>query len=187
MRGRLFAPLSALLLFACRSAPPYQGMEAADLHALAELEFRQGDHEEAQRALNRLFVAFPSYARTPEARLLLADSYFADEQYITASSEYRRFIDRYPGDPRAPIAGLGLCKSSAATSPDIPRDQSPTEDAQVVCRNVSADYPGTPQATEAAQIAADMRVKLAEKQYEIGEYYFRRKFWDSSIMYWDWV
>jgi outer membrane protein assembly factor BamD len=172
---------------ACRSATPYQGMEAPDLHALAELEFREGDHEEAQRALNRLFIAFPSYARTQEARLLLADSYFASEQYITAASEYRRFIDRYPADPRAPVAAIGLCKSSAATSPDIQRDQSPTEDAELVCRNVAADYPGTPQGEEAAQIAGGMRLKLAQKQYMIGDYYFRRKFWDSSIMYWDWV
>ena len=30
-----------------------------------------------------------------------------------------------------------------------------------------------------------MRLKLAEKDYEIGEYYYRRKFWDSAVMYWD--
>jgi outer membrane protein assembly factor BamD len=162
-------------------------MEAPDMHALAEIEFRDGDHEEVQRVLNRLFVAFPSYQRTPEARLLLADSYFADEQYITAASEYRRFIDRYPGDTRAPVAAIGLCKSSAALSPEIQRDQSLTEDAELVCRNVATDYGGTPQGEEAARIAGDMRLKLAQKQYMIGAYYFRRKYWDSSIMYWDWV
>jgi outer membrane protein assembly factor BamD len=172
---------------ACRTAPPYQGMEANDLHALAELKFRERDYDEAERALNRLFVAFPSYARTPEARLLLADTYFADEQYITAGAEYRRFIDRYPQDPRVPVAAIGLCHSSAATSPDIQRDQSPTEDAAVVCRNVATDYPGTPQAEEAGRIAGQMRFKLAEKLHTIADYYFRRKFWDSSIMYWDLV
>ena len=30
-----------------------------------------------------------------------------------------------------------------------------------------------------------MRLKLAAKLHSIGEYYFRRKFWDSSIVYWD--
>jgi outer membrane protein assembly factor BamD len=181
-------PLAVLAgVIACRSTPPYQGMEANDLHALAELEFREGDYDEVERALNRLFIAFPSYARTPEARLLLADSYYADEQFITAAAEYRRFIDRYPQDPRAPVAAIGLCHSSAATSPDIQRDQSPTEDAAIVCRNVATDYPGTPQAEEAARIAEQMRLKLAEKLHTIAEYYFRRKFFDSSIMYWDMV
>jgi outer membrane protein assembly factor BamD len=174
-------------LTACRSTQPYQGMEAPDLHALAELKFREGEFDEVERALNRLFIAFPGYARTPEARLLLADSYFTDKQFITAGSEYRRFIDRYPSDPRAPIAAIGLCRSAEATSPDIQRDQSPTEDAELVCRNVATDYPGTPQAEEAGRIAEQMRIKLAEKLNEIAEYYFRRKFWDSSIMYWDMI
>ena len=172
-------------LTACRSSNPYQGMEAADLHALAELKFREGEHDEVERSLNRLFIAFPSYQRIPEARLLLADSYFADKQYITAAAEYRRFIDRFPQDTRAPVAAIGLCKSSVATSPDIQRDQSPTEDAELVCRNVASDYQGTPQGLEAAVMAEQMRLKLAEKDYSIGEYYFRRKFWDSSVMYWD--
>ncbi|MSR36378.1 MAG: outer membrane protein assembly factor BamD [Gemmatimonadetes bacterium] len=184
---RSFAAFLLLGVSACRSAPPYQGMEAADIHALAERQFQAGDHNEVQRALNRLFIAFPSYPRTPEARLLLADSYYADKQYITAASEYRRFIDRYPGDTRAPIAAIGLCHSSAATSPEIQRDQSPTEDAEVVCRNIAADYPGTPQAEEAKGIADQMRLKLAEKIYTVAEYYYRRKFWDSSVMYWEMI
>jgi outer membrane protein assembly factor BamD len=188
MRLAKLATLSLLVgLSACRSAPPYQGMEAADIHALAEREFQAGDYNEVQRALNRLFIAFPSYARTPEARLLLADSYYADKQYITAASEYRRFIDRYPGDARAPIAAIGLCHSSAATSPEIQRDQSPTEDAEVVCRNIAADYPGTPQADSAKAIADQMRLKLAEKLHTVADYYYRRKFWDSSIMYWEMI
>jgi len=87
-------PLAFLAgVIACRSAPPYQGMEANDLHALAELRFREGDYDEVERALNRLFVAFPSYTRTPEARLLLADAYYADEQYITAM--YRPYFAKH--------------------------------------------------------------------------------------------
>jgi outer membrane protein assembly factor BamD len=188
MRPRLLAAIVlALISSSCRTANPYQGLEAADIHALAERSFQAKKYEEVQRALNRLFIAFPSYERTPDARLLLADSYFADEQYITASAEYRRFIDRYPGDARAPIAAIGLCHASAATSPEIQRDQSATEDAEVVCRNVATDYAGTPQGEEAAKIADSMRLKLAEKLHTIAEYYFRRKFWDSSIMYWEMI
>ena len=177
--------LVALLALACKTAPPYQGLEAGDLHALAQRKFADKDYDEAERALNRLFIAFPSYERTTDARMLLADAYFADKQYITATAEYRRFIDRFPSDPKAPVAALGLCLASAATSPEIQRDQSATEDAEVVCGNVAADYPGTAQGTEAARISGEMRVKMAAKLHSIGEYYFNRKFWDSSIVYWD--
>ena len=125
--------------------------------------FDEGEWDEAQRALDRLFIAFPTYERTPEARMLLAQSYFNEEQYLTAASEYARFVDRFPGHPSAPDAALGRCRASAAQSPVIQRDQSATEVAVVVCGNVVADYQGTTAATEAGKIAEEMRLKLAEK------------------------
>lgn len=187
MRFRRLVLLTIVLSAACRSRPPYQGMEAADLHALAQRRFDEQKYDEAERALSRLFTAFPSYERTNDARMLLADSYFADKQYITAESEYRRFIDRFPGDAKAPVAALGVCRSSSAQSPPIQRDQSATEDAEVVCRNIAADWPGTPQAATAAQIAEAMRLKLAEKLNAIGGYYLRRKFYESSVVYFEMV
>lgn len=186
-RLKLLAVLLCAPAFACHSAPPYQGMEAADLHALAQRKFEAEDYDEVERALNRLFVAFPSYTRTAEARLLLADSYFADKQYITAEAEYRRFIDRFPSDPKAPVAALGVCRSAVAQSPEVQRDQSPTEDAVTTCRNVASDYPNSPQAQEATRAAEQMKLKLAQKLNAIGEYYYRRKFYESAIVYFEMV
>lgn len=189
MHIRFLKPLAlalvALLAVACRAALPYQGLEAGDLHALAQTEFDAGDYEAAQRALDRLFVLFPSYARAPEAQLLLAESYFRRKQYISAAAEYGRFVDSYPSNPAAADAAMSRCRSSAALSPSVQRDQEPTREALVVCGNVVADYPGTAAATEAGSIAEQMRVKLAEKLYDIADYYFRRKFYESSITYYE--
>lgn len=185
MRFRVLGLSLVLAFSACRSAPPFQGMEGADLHALAERKYQEKDYEEVDRALTRLFNGFPNYPRMPEARLLFADAYYADEQYITAAAEYQRFVDRYPQDPKAPVAALGICRSSAAGSPEIQRDQSPTEEAETACENVASDYPGTPEAAQAAALAERMRLKLAEKLVAIGDYYLRRKFYESSIVYFE--
>ena len=182
------ALLSALLLLAaCMSAPPYQGIEEAELLAMGQRAIETGDENEAQEVLDRLLIAFPNFERAAEVRMMLAESYFRDEEYITALSEYQRFLNRYPSHPSAPDAALGRCRSSAALSPPIPRDQSYTGEAEVVCGNVVADYPGTTAASEAERIASEMRLKLAEKEYTTGDYYFRRDYFDSAIIYWQFV
>jgi outer membrane protein assembly factor BamD len=189
MHIRLPKPLNlvlvALLVAGCRGALPYQGMLAADLYVLAVTNFDEGEYEEAQLALDRLFILFPSYEQAPEAQLLLAETHFRREQFVTASAEDGRFVDRYPDHPSSPDAGMGRCRSAAALSPSIQRDQEPTEEAFVLCSNVAADYPGTAAAAVAETISEQMRVKVAEKFYSIASYYFRRHFYESSITYYE--
>jgi outer membrane protein assembly factor BamD len=183
-----FAPLAiALLLAGCSSAPPYQGFTADQLWGVAEQAYQAGNHSEAQRALDQFLITFSTDDRAAEARMMLANSYFEDEEFVTALSEYQRFIDRFPTHADASVAALGMCRSSAAMSPSIQRDQAYTAEAEEVCGNVAEDYPGTPAAQESARIAGEMRLKLAQKLYEIADYYFRRKFYDSSIIYWEMV
>lgn len=183
----LLQALLAVAAVGCISALPYQGLTAVEMHELGQRAFDEGDYDETQRVLDRLFAAFPNYERAAEARLLLAESHFREGQYLSAASEYGRLVDRYPAHASAPDAALGRCRASAEQSPSIQRDQSATETAVVVCGNVVADYPGTSAAVEAARMAESMRLKLAEKLYTIGEYYFRRDFYDSAVIYWQMI
>jgi len=179
---RLYAPLAfaIVLLSACRSAPPYQGLGATALHEIAERAYSVGDHDEVVRAVDQLLVLFPDYERAPEIRLLLAQSHLDEEDYFLALAEYQRFLDRFPSHASAPDAALGMCRSSAALSPDIQRDQSYTDEAEVQCTNVAVDYPGTAAAEEASRIAREMHLKLAEKLHNIANYYYRRDYYDSA-------
>jgi outer membrane protein assembly factor BamD len=162
----------------------YQGMDADALFRLATTEYEEGDHDNAIEALDRLLISFGNWARVAEARLMLGDAYFAKEEYLTARSEYQRFLDRHAGHPRSPDAALGMCRSLARLAPVPQRDQSYTQEAIAVCRNVVIDYSGLPQATEAAEISNELRKVLAEKEFNNGEYYFKRKLYDSAIIYW---
>ena len=187
--SRAFAALAAALLAfgtsACASTPKFQGMGAGELFALGQSEFDEGDYGEAAEALDRLILTFPEFPQVADARLLLARAYFADEQYLIASDEFRRFLERHGGHPRAPEAALGVCQSQAALSPISQRDQLYTLQAVTVCQNVVSDYRGSPQAAEADSVANDMRGKLAKKEYENGDFYFRRGGMDSAIVYWE--
>ena len=49
------------------------------------------------------------------------------------------------------------------------------------------DYSGTEAAQEAANLANDMRLKMAEKEYLNADFYFRRELHDSAIKYFEFV
>ena len=170
---------------ACASSSKYQGLDAAGVYRLAQEEMADEDYGDAAETLDRLLLVYPNFEEGGEANFLLASAYFLDEQYITAASEYTRFLDRYPGHPRAPEAALGICRSYSELSPISQRDQTFTDQALAVCRNVVTDYPTLPVAQEAAQLANDMRGKLARKIYENGAFYLRRGLNDSAIIYFE--
>ena len=171
--------------FACASNSKYQGLDATGVFLLAQEEMADEDYGDAAESLDRLLLVYPNFEDGGEANFLLANAYFLDEQYITAASEYTRFLDRYPGHPRAPEAALGVCRAYSELSPISQRDQTFTDQALAVCRNVVADYPTLPVAQEAAQLSNEMRGKLARKIYENGDFYLRRGLNDSAIIYFE--
>jgi len=186
-RRRALALAVIPLLAACGGGDPYQGLDAETLYRMAEVELSEGDAENAVEVLERLHLVHGDWPRIPDAGLLLAVAHFEDGDYLTARSEYRRFLDRFAVHPRAPEAALGECRSLARLTPHPQRDQGYTEEAISVCGNVFVDYPGTPQADEAQQLRADLRYTMAEKEFLNGEHYFRRRQYDSAIIYYQFV
>jgi outer membrane protein assembly factor BamD len=189
MKPRSPAPLAllALVLVGCGGADRYQSMDAEALYQTAQAEYEEGSYGNAIDALERLMVTYQTFDRLAEGRFLLAESYFHDGQYVTSRSEYQRFLDRYVGHDLAAAAALGACKSLERLSPRPQRDQTFTREAITTCGNVIVDYAGTPAATEAAGIRQQLRQKMAEKEYLNARHYLRRKQYDPSIKYFQFV
>ena len=185
--GIATALMVGALLAGCGGGNPYQGLDADALFRLAENELMEEEYDNAIRALDRFLLAFGDSDRVPQARLMLADAYFSQKEYLTARTEYQRFLDRYAANPAAPQAALGVCRSLAAMSPTAPRDQTYTQEGVNICRNVIVDFAGTPESLEAAELSAGMRETLAEKEYLNGDFYLRRKLYDSAIKYFEFV
>jgi outer membrane protein assembly factor BamD len=175
------------LLAACGGGDPYQGLDADALYRMAENEMAEGDAENAIEVLERLHLSFGDWPRIPDAGMLLAQAHFEDDDYLTARSEYRRFLDRFAENPRAPEAAAGECRALAALAPHPQRDQGYTEEAITVCGAVVADYPNTPAAAQAQELRSQLRYTMAEKEYLNGNHYLRRRQYDSAIIYFQFV
>ncbi|MEX2467630.1 MAG: outer membrane protein assembly factor BamD [Gemmatimonadota bacterium] len=184
-----YVPIFLLLALTACGGPSnrYQGMDAPALFIMAQQEADEGDIDNAIRTLDRLLLAHGDWTGVADARLFLGELYFEKEEYLTAASEYRRFLDRYPGHPRAADAALGRCRAFTELAPRPERDQTFTQQALIECGNTAADFAGMPQADEAADLAGEMRATLAEKDYLNGRFYLRRNIPDSAIKYFEFV
>ena len=89
--------LVTLALLGCGSVDPYQGMTDEELYDVAVQKYEEQDWQDVIRALDRLLLSFGSSDLAPEARLLLAHANFGKEDYLTARSEYMRYLDRHSG------------------------------------------------------------------------------------------
>jgi outer membrane protein assembly factor BamD len=187
MRWSPVLALAVLFFGGCASANPYQGMTAEQMYEKARQQYANRKYDDAIKILDRLLTSFAAAAVIPDARLLQGDANYAKGNYLTAQSSYQRFLDRYPTAQKAPMASLGVCRCLVALSPVPERDQTYTHDALNHCSNVAVDYPGSPEAKTAAGLADKMRNKLAEAQYDRADYYFRRKLYDSAILYYQFV
>ncbi len=175
-----------ICLGACgASVSPYQGMTADQIYARAQADLADEDYGDAADALDHLLLSTPDFPQADEATLLLADSYYNDEKYITAAAQYARFVQRYPRHPETARASLQNCLSYAAIAPIAQRDQGPTRQALGACRNVAANFFGTPEADSAAAVAGTMIDRLAEAQFQASEHYFRIGALISAILYYE--
>ena len=184
VRPLLTFVVSGLLFAACGGSIPFPGMTATEIYNLGVQAMEEERWDAAVNAFEAMILT-SGFEFAAEARLRLAQSEFARENYIEARSEYQRTLDRFPTDTTASHAALGICRSLAELSPTPHRDQSFTRQARTSCRQVASDYAGTLVGLRASEVAAEMFDKLAEQDYNTGLHYLKRNLLDSAILYFE--
>lgn len=186
-RGKYLAgALLALLLGACAAKDPQLGQLPPDqLYEMAAQSYEKGKWSDAIRELEQFTSRFPGDARVEDARYRLGLAYFENKEYITAAAELVRLASDYPNGRFAGDARLKTCESYNRLSPRPQLDQEYTQAAIQHCEALIASFPQSEQAAKAEEIIAELRDKLAEKAFLNGEYYFKRRAYDSAILYYE--
>ena len=181
LRRLALLSLVATGLAACggSEATVSSGQEAYDRGVAA---FERGKHT---RAIDHFRTAL-DFGRTSafadDAQLYLARSYAGSRQYLLAGNEFTRFIEFYNADPRVEEAAYERIQAYAALSPNYDLDQTDTRRAIQYIEQFQREYPDSPNATEAAELRATLRARLARKQYETGRLYARRDYFEAAVI-----
>lgn len=120
-----------------------------------------------------------------DAQFYLAESYYLDQRYLLAESEYERFITQYPRDERREDAEFKRAMSFYNQSPRHQLDQAPTAQAIELFQLFINNYPDAEKVTEAADKIDALRNKLAHKIYAAAEFYSRIDSYQAAAIYYD--
>lgn len=122
-----------------------------------------------------------------EAQYLLAESYFKNESYLVAASEYERFTLFHPESPRREEADYKVALCYLNLSPRFKLDQSYTNRAIENFRVYISRYPTTSRADSAGFHIDDLRNKLAEKLHYAADFYMRIDRYNAAAIYFEQV
>jgi outer membrane protein assembly factor BamD len=190
---RLLRTICLLILLAgttgaCASrGPAFDRMDEEALFQYGMERLRARKWSDAITAFERFTLAYPNHPRVAEARYRLGDAYMGRREYVTAAMEYNRLVTEFPAGPWADDARFGVCRAYYELSPAPPRDQEYTATAVDHCRSLLTYYPESEYVPRATEILDELIDRLAEKDYENAEYYFRRRAYHSANIYYEWV
>src|SRR5215470_11519405 len=134
-------------------------------------------YEDARKYLNHVFETYPNEPMGREALLLVADSYFKQNNttgYTEARYRYRDYLNRYPGAPQRDYARyqFALCYDKEHERPD--RDQTATREAIEQYRTLIREFPTSGYAGAARERIRQLTDLLAEHDFMIGYFYLRK-------------
>jgi outer membrane protein assembly factor BamD len=172
----------AVAALACAKELP-QDAPPDELWRIGFERYQNRKWEQAIEALQRFLFQDPGHQKADSAQFLIGESYFQQKQYLTAAAEFLRLAQNRPAGPLADDARYRACEAYVELSPRPELDQEYTLEAINQCRSVLLLYPGSQFAELAAQRTGELTDKLALKHYLNAVYYFKRRAYDSAVVY----
>jgi len=187
-RGAVWRAMGAALLAcaagACHRFSPRSYPVPEDLYQASMREFRAGRYEKAQVGFQALtFNVGARDSLYPLARFYLAESYFGQEDYVTAGREFRRVSDESPTFRLAPDALLRAADAEAAQWTKPPLDATDGQTALATYQELQGRFPDSPAARIATVRIRALNERFAAKEMETALFYFQRNAFDSAILY----
>jgi outer membrane protein assembly factor BamD len=141
--------------------------------AIAKKKFDRGEYLDAIDDFSLIKVKFPGSVVSDKTQFYLAESYFKRREFILAAYEYENMQKNYPLSPLYPDSKykLGLCYYELSPKPSL--DQEFTQYAISELSNFIDLYPNHISVPDAEKKIAELRDKLAFKDFSIAENYMK--------------
>jgi outer membrane protein assembly factor BamD len=154
--------------------------------------FRQGmellrskDYIKARDKFDIVVRQYPASAYADSSQFYLAETYYDQEQYVTAAFEFGNVFGNYPSSKLAPDARLMIAKCYGAEAPRAQLDQQSTTKAIDAFQSFIDYFPQSPLVPEAEKAISDLRNRLAEKYFKTAELYSTMGYYKAACVYYD--
>lgn len=139
----------------------------------------------ARMTLQTLINTYPDSEFIARAKLAVGDSWYAEggtASLAQAEQEYRDFETFFPNMPEAAEAQLKIANIQYQQMEKADRDYTHAKRAEDEYRNLIMQYPDNPKLVkEGKQRLLEVQEVLAEREFDIGKFYFYRLSYPASI------
>jgi outer membrane protein assembly factor BamD len=172
--------LGASLWTGCAS----KSVNESDPKAMYEDADQDINNDRYLLALDKLRIVKSKFSYTSYgalAQLRIGDVYFLQDSFPEAASAYETFVELYPKHEKASYATFRAGESYFNDIPStIARDLRTAESAIQTFTTYLKKYPNGEFSIKSREMKSKAYNKLAEKEFEIAQFYIHRKKFDSA-------
>ena len=179
---------AVLLLFMTSACHPdfalknYKNNE--QLYRAGLREFDRHKWDNAIAAFEKLTLDLPARdSLLPRSYWYLATAHEKQGEHLLAAQSYSKLVESFPDDSSADDAALEAARSYWKMWRKPTLDPTYGETALATYNTLLGLYPTSPLVPQAQKELADLENWFATKNYDAGLFYFRRKAFDSAILY----
>ncbi|HEY5060645.1 MAG TPA: outer membrane protein assembly factor BamD [Gemmatimonadaceae bacterium] len=182
---RLAAALSLMVGVACRPEFQLKNLTTNEaLYSASLAEYRHKRWDNAVSGFEKLTTDLPARdTLLPRSYWYLASAHQRMGENLLAAQSYGRLVESFPDDTLADDAALEAARSYKRMWRKPELDPTYGETALASYNTLIGLYPNSKLIPQAQKDIAELENWFAIKDYDAGMYYFRRKAYDSAILY----
>jgi outer membrane protein assembly factor BamD len=115
------------------------------------------------------------------AEIGIADANYSNKAYPEAYFAYDEFVNRHPTDENVPYALYQMGMSRYNMTDTIDRDQTETWKAKADFERLLSRYPKSQFTVMGEKMLREVKMKLAENEFYVGEFYFKQKKYKAAL------
>ncbi|TYB30977.1 MAG: outer membrane protein assembly factor BamD, partial [Candidatus Mcinerneyibacterium aminivorans] len=166
--------LMTVIFFSCSKKNTRLLLNESEYYDRILKQYKKGDYIDFRKNADYFKSDYPGNSQIPYIQYLIAESYFDEEDFAKAISEYNKILYKYPDSNYLNDAyyKIGLSYFKQKRHPQ--RDQTNTEKA-IYYLNKVVEQGETKYSKKAKEMINKCRDTLAKKEFYRARFYFRRK------------
>ncbi len=155
-----------------------------ELYDKAMVALKKGKFDVARLDLQTLLNTYPDSEYQMRAKLTVGDTWYREggsAALAQAEQEYEDFKTFFPNTPEAAEAQMKVGDIYFAQMEKPDRDPQNVVHSEQAYREMIQEFPDSPLVPRAKQRLREVQEVLAQREFEIGEFYVGRQNWSAAI------
>ncbi len=155
-----------------------------ELYDKAMVALKKGRFDVARLDLQTLLNTYPDSEYQMRAKLTVGDTWYKEggtAAMAQAEQEYKDFITFFPNTPEAAEAQMKVGDIYFAQMDKPDRDPQNVVHAEQEYRQMMQQFPDSPLVPRAKQRLREVQEVLAQREFEVGQFYVGRENWAAAI------